>query len=164
MRAAELSFSPTRSSLDERLTVIRSTAWGHDLGDDLLRLVADHVRSVQAPAGTRICAEGERGDFMAFVLSGRLRVVKRDYFQEDQLLALLGPGTSFGEMALVDQEPRSATVWTVEDSTLLILDVAHFHQLIQDHPTAAVQILFQMSHVLSQRVRFLNRRVLERLQ
>ena len=101
---------------------------------------------------------------MAFVLSGRLRVVKRDYFQEDQLLALLGPGTSFGEMALVDQEPRSATVWTVEDSTLLILDVAHFHQLIQDHPTAAVQILFQMSHVLSQRVRFLNRRVLERLQ
>lgn len=165
MRAADLSLllHPAPTDPAAHVATIQRTAWGTGLDDRLLGLLANYVQPVRVAAGTQLCTEGERGDFMAFVLSGRLRVFKRDYFQEDQLLAILGPGNSFGEMALVDTEPRSATVQTVEDSHLLILRVADFHRLIEEHPAAAVQVLFQMSHVLSQRVRYLNQRVLERL-
>ncbi|MEL6346739.1 MAG: cyclic nucleotide-binding domain-containing protein [Myxococcota bacterium] len=145
------------------LTAIRQTSWGKGLDEPLLQLMVDYVQPFRAPANTTLCVEGERGDFMAFVISGRLRVDKRDYFQESQMLAQLGPGSSFGEMALVDAEPRSASIQTVEETELLMLTHAAFQRLLTDHPDAAVQILVQVSRVLSQRIRYLNRRVLEHL-
>ena len=150
-------------SRQDSLRAIRSTAWGAGLPEPTLDLMLDYVRPRRIARGAVVCEEGTRGDFMAFVLSGRLRVTKRDYFQEAHPLALLGAGDSFGEMALVDDEPRSASIEAVEDTGLLILTAEDFRRLLADQPEAANALLFQVSRVLSRRVRFLNQRVLERL-
>jgi CRP/FNR family cyclic AMP-dependent transcriptional regulator len=155
---------PPSTVAEERLlNIVRKTAWGEGLDESLLRLLVTHARLVSVPADVLICTEGEHGDFMAFIVEGRLRVLKRDYFEMAQLVALLGPGDTFGEMALVDSEDRSASIQAVEPSELLVLSQATFKRLLAENQEAAVALLSQVSRVLSQRIRYLNRRVLEKL-
>ena len=135
---------------------IRQTHWGQGLEDDVLLLMLEYVQSYRVASGAVLCREGERGDFMAFVVSGRFRVHKGE-----ETLAVLEAGSSFGEMALVDDEPRSASIVALEPSDILVLTALDFRQLLSDHAETAVRILFQVSRVLSQRVRFLNQRVLK---
>lgn len=94
--------------------------------------------------------EGSRGREMYVVYSGQVRISKKDSSGQETILALLGPGEIFGEMALIDQEPRSATVTVVEDDTkLVVLDRARFMYLLRNEPEFALIVM----DILCQRVR-----------
>ena len=144
-------------------TLIRESSWGGGLDDALLTMLLSHTHRQHVPQDTFVCTEGDPGEFMAFIVSGRLRVLKQDYFKMEQCIAQLGAGDSFGEMALVDDNPRSASIQAVEPTELLVLPVETFRRLLTEQPSLAVALLSQVSRVLSQRVRYLNRRILERL-
>src|SRR5690625_7535977 len=62
-----------------------------------------------------VCAEGDASDFMCFVVSGTLRVLKRLSEEEEMAIATVTAGHSFGEMALLEKAPRSATVVRSEE-------------------------------------------------
>jgi signal transduction histidine kinase len=105
--------------------------------------IGELVRSSQllfAAAGERIIEEGAPGDSMFIVLDGELEVTKREG-NRDILLATRRPGEFLGEMSLLEQVPRSASVRAVRQSTLLSIGPEAFSALLRHRPAAATTLL-----------------------
>jgi serine/threonine protein phosphatase PrpC/CRP-like cAMP-binding protein len=92
--------------------------------------------------------EGDEGDELFVVLSGSVRVEKAG-----TTILSLGPGEHFGEMALIDREPRSASVVAVEDTRVLVMKRPDFLYCIKHERDMAVKLLWQFLGVLSARLR-----------
>jgi CRP/FNR family cyclic AMP-dependent transcriptional regulator len=84
------------------------------------------------------------------VLSGRVEIVR-----DDQSLGAFGPGDFFGEMSLLDQAPRSATIRAIEPTVCLMLSSWDFKAVIERHPSIAIKLL----EVLSRRLRVADERM-----
>jgi CRP/FNR family transcriptional regulator, cyclic AMP receptor protein len=105
-----------------------------------LELIARVAKDVSHPAGTVIAREGEPGVGLFIILDGTAEVsiggVKK---------TTLGPGSFFGEIALLDGGPRTATVTAVTDLKLLGLTEWVFRGLMMEHPAIALKTLQQMA-------------------
>lgn len=123
------------------------------LEDDELERLEKLVFVNRVIVGDAICREKETSDFMCFVVRGQLNIVKRNAQDEDVVLAHLRPGDSIGEMALIDHQPRSASVVAVEDSTLIVLTRKGFDHLRQKAPDTAIKVLENMARLLSRNLR-----------
>jgi len=95
------------------------------LPGNVLATIAGELVSLRAPAGTAIFHQGDAGDSFYVLLDGKLSVESGG-----KIVATLGPGDCFGEMAVLDQELRSATILVDEDSELYRLDSSAFFDLI----------------------------------
>lgn len=104
-------------------------------------------RPMSFTAGQTIVREGDRGATMYFVKSGVVELLVGE-----QLLDILEPGNVFGEMSVVDGEPRSATAVATNDCELLEVDNDGFEILISRRPDIAVKVM----KVMAQRIRRLN--------
>src|SRR4026207_601321 len=89
------------------------------LPEEQLRMLTMVVTRKSAPRSTTIMAGGDPTDSLYIVLSGRLKVMMSDAEGKEVILSILGPGEFFGEMGLIDDEPRSASVGTIESCELL---------------------------------------------
>jgi hypothetical protein len=89
-------------------------------------------------AGEMICQQGDVGDCAYFIRSGEVEVVREE---DGALLARLGPGDYFGEMALISGSPRSATVRTVSEVELAVLGKQNFLQMMKLMPATEDAIL-----------------------
>jgi CRP/FNR family transcriptional regulator, cyclic AMP receptor protein len=124
------------------------------LGDEDIEKIAPFFQLVDFPEKTVIFREGDPGDFVGFVVSGKVEVKKQTEFKGNQLIiALLTKGAMTGEMSMFDQRKRSATVEAVEDTTLLLLGNDAFESLIQQYPYVGVKILKGLIRILSLRLR-----------
>lgn len=94
--------------------------------------------------GEVIFSEGDRGDAMYVIQFGQVRIVKRTPTTEI-VLATLGPGEIFGEMALLDQQERSASAVAVGEARVLTVDRRKFFASMSHDPTLAFKILSSMS-------------------
>jgi serine/threonine protein phosphatase PrpC/CRP-like cAMP-binding protein len=102
--------------------------------------------------GEHVLEEGDEGDQMFIVLTGRVRV-----HSGDADIAQLGPGQHFGEMALVDKVPRSASVTSDEPSKLMVLRRRDFFDLVRKDHDVAVKLLWAFLGVLTDRLRTTSR-------
>jgi voltage-gated potassium channel len=100
------------------------------LGTSVLMEIVRALRPRTVPAGTIICRKGEKGDRMFFIAEGRVSVATPHPVE-------LGPGSFFGEMALVTGEPRSATVSALTEVSLLSLYSLDFQMLSSSSPDIA---------------------------
>lgn len=106
------------------------------------------------PANSVVFREGDEGNFICFILSGKLEVKKETEFKGNQIiLAILGKGSLVGELSLFDKYYRSATVEAVEDSLLLMLKNSALDALIEQYPQAGIKLLKGFIRVLSLRLR-----------
>ncbi len=104
------------------------------------------------PAEAVIMKEGEPGDFMGFLLSGKLSVRKETSFPgKEVLMAILEKGSLVGEASIVNPSHRNATVVALEKSDLLILTFENMAKLIEANPSLAVKLLQRIIHVVSLR-------------
>lgn len=108
------------------------------------------VRSYDS--GQRILEEGDEGDEMFIVLSGHVRVLTGE-----SKLTLLGPGEHFGEMALVDKAPRSASVVSEGTSKLMVMKRRDFFDIVRKDHDVAVKLLWSFLGVLTDRLRTTSR-------
>ena len=97
----------------------------------------------ELPAGTVIFEEGETGEEMFGVVAGKVELQ-----MPDGRVFTLGPDESFGEMAVVDQSPRSGTAIAVEDTTLAVIDRRRFLFLVHETPTFALQVMGSLAERL----------------
>ncbi len=92
------------------------------------------VQPIQFPSGREIFRKGDKGDALYLIERGQVSILAGDKKGRASTLAQLGPGNSFGEMALLTGEPRSATAFTVTDTSLLRIDKEHFDELLERSP------------------------------
>jgi CRP/FNR family transcriptional regulator, cyclic AMP receptor protein len=104
---------------------------------------------VDVAAGTTFVDQGQTGREAFVILSGSATVRRNG-----KKVATLGPGAVIGELSLLDHGPRTASVTTDEDSTLLVIDQRHFTAVLDDVPQVSHRILAG----LASRVRDLDRR------
>ena len=104
--------------------------------------------------GTTIIREGEAGEELYIVLAGKVTVSN-----DGTDIVDLHPGVHFGEMALVDQSPRSATIVAKEPTRLLVVQRRSFYTLIRKEPVLAVKLLWSFVQVLSRRLRETNQQL-----
>ena len=123
------------------------------LSEDELMLLEKLVFVNRVSAGDTVCREGDRSDFVCFVVRGCLDIVKANVDGGEVVIAHLRPGDSMGEMALVDNEPRSATVRVAEDATLIVLTHKGLEQLRKRSPNAVTQIMENIARLLCVQLR-----------
>jgi CRP-like cAMP-binding protein len=100
------------------------------------RAVARHMQTAELPAGTDLVVEGEDGDALFVILSGSA-VVLRNGVEVNRV----GEGSYFGELAILDGSPRSATVRAESDVTVAVLGIRMFRTLLRELPDLAEQLL-----------------------
>ena len=110
------------------------------------------------PAGEVIFLEGSMGNEMFVVLSGAVDIVK-EIDGEARVVATLGAGEMFGEMALLDAQPRSAHALADRASVLKALSRSNFAKLREQHPSLFAKMLQNIAHEMSIRLRLTNQQL-----
>ncbi|GAC1361263.1 MAG: hypothetical protein NVS2B12_03180 [Ktedonobacteraceae bacterium] len=101
-------------------------------------------------AGTTLIAQGDNGVGLYILKSGNVRItIAKDPDRPEEDLGTFGPGSVFGEMSLLDELPRSASVIAVDDVVALLLPVWEFRAFLRNQPDVALKLLA----VLSRRLR-----------
>ena len=135
---------------DARIRHLQRVPLFSGFDEDELRRIADLSRIAEAPAGTVVTQIGEPGDSFFVIIDGTV-MVRTPVGAGSQLR----PGDFFGEMSLLDGEPRSATIVATTDLRLLVVDRSHFWRLLDETPDLIRRILT----ILSRRVRRLEQTV-----
>jgi lysophospholipid hydrolase len=125
-----------------RLPSLRLAATGLFVGMDSAALERFDQESnwVRLRGGETLVTQGDRADDMFVVVHGSLEVVVANRDGRTRLVDVLGPGASVGEMALLTDEPRSATVRAIRDSELVRISKQDFLRLLDEHPRTAVEL------------------------
>jgi CRP-like cAMP-binding protein len=121
-------------------------------GEDL-KIISRHMNLVELNPREILFREGEKGDYVCFVAEGSLEVLKKTEAGGYVPLAGLRRGRSIGEMAVIDDFPRSATVRAHSKATLVTLSRERFNLILEQHPGIGVSILKGIARLLSQNLR-----------
>jgi CRP/FNR family transcriptional regulator, cyclic AMP receptor protein len=113
--------------------VLKTVPLFASLAEEQLRMLTTMLTRKSTPRSTTIMAGGDPTDSLYIVLSGRLKVMMSDSEGKEVILAILGPGEFFGEMGLIDDEPRSATVVTIEPCELLSIAKRDFKKCMAEN-------------------------------
>lgn len=130
------------------LEVLKRVPLFESLPETELAHFAELTREKTYPKGSVILFENDRGDSLYLVASGQVKVVLIGEDGREVILSVLGSGTFFGEMALIDDAPRSAHVIAMEDSTLLVLRREDFQSRLRSSPEVAISLLRELSRRL----------------
>ena len=113
-----------------------------------LQRVVDVARERAYPRNSVILFEDDPGDALYVVATGQVKVVLIGEDGREVILSVMGPGEFFGEMSLLDDEPRSAHVIAMEDSSLAVLRREDFESLLTATPQIALALLRELSRRL----------------
>ena len=142
-------FNLRKGSINEIIEMTEAIPLFDKIESEQIRVIASHMRIMHLDEGQRLFAEGERGDYMCFIVSGTLEVFKQSQHGQMVSVSKLYRGRSIGEMALTDALPRSATVIAQTPCRLLVVTRQGFEQILEECPRAGVSLLKSLSRVLS---------------
>ncbi|HEX6296158.1 MAG TPA: cyclic nucleotide-binding domain-containing protein [Burkholderiales bacterium] len=118
-----------------------------------VRMFAHFMHVYRGEPGIEIIREGDGGDFMLMIVDGKVEVHKRDRWNTPQLLAVVEPGRTLGEMSMIDGEARFATCIAVAPTLMAVLDRESLARIIVEQPLLGAKILMELVLMLSQRLR-----------
>jgi CRP-like cAMP-binding protein len=128
---------------DAKIEALRSVPLFSDLRQRDLEQVAQLADEVDLPAGHVLMREGEIGSQMFIIVSGEARVERGGHE-----IAVVGPGSHLGEMALVAEGPRMATATLTKPGRLFVLAHREFHSLMEDVPSVRDCVLNEVARRL----------------
>jgi CRP-like cAMP-binding protein len=128
----------------EKVILLKGVGMFAATSEDILADVATILEEVELNGGELVFGKGEQGDSMYIIINGRVRV-----FDGDKTINFLGEREIFGELALLDPEPRSAAVEAVEETRLFRLDRNTLFELMADN----IGVVSGIVQVLCQRLR-----------
>ncbi len=140
-----------------------------DLAEGEISQVLEHTTPRDFPAGGVIIQEGEPGDSLFIMKAGEVEITKQltlvldeDTPKERVMIRLKAEdGVYFGEMALLENETRSATVTALTDCILLELHQKDFLELVMQKPGMGVKLLMRLAQILSRHLRKTNQDVVK---
>ncbi|WP_269532758.1 Crp/Fnr family transcriptional regulator [Chitinimonas sp. BJYL2] len=126
------------------IATLRQIPLFHGLSDEELGHIEASAAARTYAKSTVIIQEGEPGSSMYLLIQGRVKVFVGDISGKEYILAVLGPGEYVGELALLDDEPRTASVETEEQSTFLVFQKDDFLSLLHKHPNIQFKVLVNL--------------------
>jgi CRP/FNR family cyclic AMP-dependent transcriptional regulator len=145
--AADASTSAENPHL-ERTIPLRNVPLFAGLDDTAIEKLCHFFQVEQFPAPKHLFRTGDAGDAMYVIVSGRVRITVTDADGREVILAALGPGDFFGEMAMLDGHGRSADASVVESGNLAVLTRENFFAFIRSDTAVAVRMLSTVTHRL----------------
>jgi hypothetical protein len=142
---------PRMLSTLEKVLILKTVSLFAQTPDEVLVEVTGLLREQECRPGEQIVAKGETGRSLYIVVEGRVRV-----HDGDRTLNELGEGAIFGELAVLDDAPRSATVTALEETRLFRLEQDALYELMADRPEVARGIILVLSAHLRARVQDLD--------
>ena len=131
---------------DEKIELLRNIPLFADFDHHHLERLGMLTEEVDVPAGKVLIRQGDTGDDLMILVSGQVGVERNG-----ERINQLGPGDFFGEIALIQRGPRTATCMAEGPTRLLVVNHRDFHALMEEFPAVATQVLM----TLAQRVRTL---------
>lgn len=125
---------------NEVIRALKKVAFLAGLSDRQLKLLARQTKEVRFPAGRLICKQGETGVGLHIVLEGDVKVQI-----DGRTRRRMGSGSFFGEVALLDGGPRSATVVAESDVRTISLPFWNFKSVLKENPTIALKMLEEVA-------------------
>jgi hypothetical protein len=136
-------------SLVEKVLILKSAPLFAETPDNVLAEVAGLVEELSFHADQVVFNKGEPGDSLYIVVSGSVTV-----WDGERLLNELGEGEAFGELALLDPEPRLATVKAAEPTNLLRLDAPNFREILEAQPEVSAAIIQVITKYLRSQLQY----------
>ncbi len=144
-----------RNAVGERTMTLKAVPFFTQLSDLELDIVRAVAVEKSYPKSAVVLTEGEMGDSLYMIQSGKVKVFIGDEDGREIILKILGPGDFFGEMSMIDKQPRSASVTTLEPATFHILSHNAFEECVHRAPKIANVVM----RILAQRVREADRKI-----
>ena len=141
-------FQRARRVIAQTVDFLSSVPLFRGLDQDELARFGEFVRERSYPKGSVILFQDDPGDSLYILRTGRVKVVLIGEDGREVILGVLESGAHFGELALIDDQPRSAHVIAMEDSQLLILRREDFRRRVDASPTVAWALLSELSRRL----------------
>lgn len=129
----------------DRILLLKQSPVFSRVATDDLRHVAQALEEKQFFAGDCVFQIRDQGDHLYILISGNVGISIGPDDSRDHLIATLGPGDCFGEMNLLDDQPRSATAHVLVDSAVLALDKSRLRGLILSYPELSIGMLRSLS-------------------
>lgn len=123
------------------------------LSEDDLKALAGIFSEKIMPEGTTVFVENMPGESLYVVQQGAVKISKMIAEGDEKTLVILGPEEVFGEMAIFDGAPRSATARVAEEARLLNIRKSDFDKLCEQNPTLAMKLTRNIMRVISRRIR-----------
>lgn len=120
-----------------------------ELKAEELKIITKHMNYIKVNPDQIVFRDGDKGDCVCFVVDGTLDVMKQSASGDSVVITTLSRGRSIGEMSVIDDFPRSATVKARTKATLLTLTRIGFEEVLEEHPTIGIKILKGISRLLS---------------
>ncbi|MCX8022749.1 MAG: Crp/Fnr family transcriptional regulator [Syntrophorhabdaceae bacterium] len=141
--------------MNRYIDCIKTVGLFSSLKDSEIESIAEIAALKSYPKGATVFQEGESGDALFIILKGKVKVSLLDEDGREYILDTLGKEGFFGELSLIDELPRSANVFTLEDSEFLIIRRANFIKLLLEKPSITIKIM----QTLSKRLRSADERI-----
>lgn len=122
------------------------------IGDELA-IAASHMNYLEMKNGQYLFKEGDKGDYVCFVVEGEIDVIKQSASEKKVKIASLPKGSTLGEMSIIDHTPRSAAARAAVDTTLILFSQKGFNKRLDEHPKIGIKILKGISRLLSLNMR-----------
>lgn len=139
--------------------VLRTCPLFQSLSTEQLKKISTIAQERSLPAGTALFREGELGKEMFVLIAGRVRISKRVEGIGEEALSILEPGSYFGEMAMIDDAPRSADALAHTSCTVAVLKRDELDQLLFIDKDLAYDLLWNFVRTLSSRLRETNDKI-----
>jgi CRP/FNR family transcriptional regulator, cyclic AMP receptor protein len=150
-----MSQPPTQMTLE----ALRSVPLFASLDDDAARDLRNLLSEKTVPQNTRLFRQGDTGDAMYLIESGRVRISIRDDDKQELTLAELAQGDFFGEMSIIDGRQRSADAQVIENARLAVLSREAFLSFVRKKPDVALEMLSALTDRLRRTDELLRSRV-----
>ena len=127
-----------------------------DFNDEEIKHLKKLTHTEILTPGKYAFQENEPGESLIIITLGTLRLTKKTKDGEPRELTLLGSGSYLGEMAFLDQSPRSTTAQAVEQCELLVVSFSDLRQFLETHPAAATKFYKRLAIGIARRLRYMN--------
>ncbi len=136
------------STLKSAKEALCRVAMFQSLGESDLDALAGVARQITAERGELIVSQGSAGESLYIVARGQIRVYLSDETGKEIILGLEGSGAIFGEIAVLDRQPRSASVAAMERTELLVIEGREFRQLLEVHTGLSLGVIAALAGML----------------
>lgn len=142
-----LDYSPT-----EIAEMLDGTNWSSHFSWEQIKCISETFKVYGANANDILFRQGEVDKSMGVLLKGKIKVVKVSG-NKKQIVATVSAPQTFGELSLIDGQPRSAYIIASTEAEYMLVTKLGLDRLAENHPLVAYQLLWKISYILSQRFR-----------